>query len=209
MLGELANIATLQGDYTRADAILSEAAELAATSPFLGSQAMVMNARGLWWRHQGSLRRAYEVHVAASQMYADTMREGGVAFAEGSAGRAAEALGDLDTARRHQITSLEAALTIGDQPAVAFAAEGMGGVAIAGGDAGHGATLLGAAAALRNRLGLPLPEGEDFDVHRWEAAAIEDLGRSSFDDYVAVGDGLHDLQELVDLIRHPIAGIDG
>ena len=207
MMGELANIATLQGDYREADLILNDAMDIAEGAPFLGSQAMIHNARGLWWRHQGRQRRAYESHMLASQMYADTAREGGVAFAEGSAGRAAEALGDLAIARRHHLHSLDAALAIGDHPGVAFAAEGMAGVAIAAGWPHHGVVLLGAASSLRQRLGVPLPAGEDFDVRRWETAAAEDLDAAARDAAIQSGGAL-DFDGVIAVIREDIASIE-
>jgi predicted ATPase/DNA-binding SARP family transcriptional activator len=200
MLGELGNMATLQGDYRRADEYLTEAMDIADRSPFLGSQAMIHNARGLWWRHQGQLRRAYESHVLASRMYTEAVREGGIAFAEGSAGRAAEALGRLDDARQHHLRSLDAALTIGDHPGVAFAAEGMAGVAVAAGASTHGAELLGAAAALRAHLGIPLPSGEDFDVRRWTAEAMEDLDEAGFAAAFRRGEAM-DLDALLVAVR--------
>jgi predicted ATPase/DNA-binding SARP family transcriptional activator len=206
MLGELGNMATLQGDYRRADAYLTEAMDIADRSPFLGSQAMIHNARGLWWRHQGRHRRAYESHVLASRMYTEAVREGGIAFAEGSAGRAAEALGRLSDARRHHLRSLDAALTIGDHPGVAFAAEGMAGVAVAAGASAHGAELLGGAAALRAHLGIALPSGEDFDVRRWEAEAMEDLDAAGFEEARRRGEAM-DLDALLTAVRSEFPGL--
>jgi hypothetical protein len=169
---------------------------------------MIHNARGLWWRHQGRFRRAYESHVLASRMYTEAVREGGIAFAEGSAGRAAEALGEFTAARGHHVRSLDAALTIGDHPGVAFAVEGMAGVAIAVGASVHGAELLGGAAALRARLGIPLPAGEDFDVRRWRAEVVEDLDEVAFDDAYRRGEGM-DLDALLAAAREEIPGVDG
>ena len=139
-------------------------------------------------------------------MYQDTAREGGVAFAQGSAGRAAEALGDLVSARSHQIASLDAALAIGDHPGVAFAAEGMAGVAIAAGQPAHGAVLLGAASRLREDLGLPLPPGEDFDVRRWRAAVAEDLNAADLDTALRRGADL-DIDAIVAAVREELEGM--
>jgi hypothetical protein len=133
-------------------------------------------------------------------MYTEAVREGGIAFAEGSAGRAAEALGRLDDARQHHLRSLDAALTIGDHPGVAFAAEGMAGVAVAAGASTHGAELLGAAAALRAHLGIPLPSGEDFDVRRWTAEAMEDLDEAGFAAAFRRGEAM-DLDALLVAVR--------
>lgn len=49
------------------------------------------------------------------------------------------------------------------------------------------AVLLGGAAALRERAGVPLPSGERFDVDRVEARIVEALGRAAFDAAFARG----------------------
>jgi tetratricopeptide (TPR) repeat protein len=205
MLGELANIATLEGNYAVADAALNEAATVGEATPFLGSQAMIYNARGLWWRHQGRPRQALELHRQASAAYAAADQHNGVAYSEGSAGRSAEAIGDLIAARRHQLRSLEAALAMADLPGVAFATEGMAGVAMAAGSARHGARLLGAASALRELVGLPLPQGEDFDVRRWALQGGEDLGSEAYAAAFREGTEL-DVDQTVAAAREEIAG---
>ena len=77
--------------------------------------------------------------------------------------------------RRSSITRLPSrpAREIDDPRSIAAALEGMAGVASLRGDAERTGTLLGAATALRERMGVPLVAAERADLERAEARFSE------------------------------------
>lgn len=96
-------------------------------------------------------------------------------------GFVAELRGEATTALELQLEGLSAARASGDPRAVALALEGLAGAQVSGGHADHAARLLGAAAAARRSVGIPLPEGEQDDVVRITARARDILGDARFD----------------------------
>lgn len=71
-----------------------------------------------------------------------------------------ELQGDLAAAESVHLEGLDHARRFGDPRAVAFALEGLAGVACATGDAERAALLLGAAGAMREAAGASLPPAE-------------------------------------------------
>ena len=200
ILGEIANVATLVGDFEAAGTHLARAEATADEVPFRGSHGMVRNARGLWLRRQGRAAEAHSLHREAAEIYRSVPNPGGIAYSEGSAAFAAAMVSRFGDAAEHTLASLEAAQTINDLFGVAFVAEASAALAAATGQARAAAVLLGAASALRERLGAPLPDAEAWDVHRTRAAASEDLGAETF--AAAFEDGRRfDLAGIEDAIR--------
>ncbi len=105
----------------------------------------------------------------------------GVALTHAWLGYTAELEGDADEAEAHHIESLKIARETGDPRAVALALEGLAGVAALRGDYQRGATLIGAATALRASVDAPLPVAERVDVDRATGVARSHLGESAFD----------------------------
>ncbi|MCD9900152.1 hypothetical protein LUR56_08760 [Streptomyces sp. MT29] len=87
-------------------------------------------------------------------------------------GFVAELRGDAGEALRLQRKGLAVARATGDPRAVALALEGLAGAELLRGRPEAAARHLGAAAAARDTVGLPLPDGERHDIDR-----IEALGR--------------------------------
>jgi hypothetical protein len=81
--------------------------------------------------------------------------------------------------RCHQ-EALAAAREHGAPLPIACCIEGLAGVAAAAGDAEQAARLLGAAAAIRNRIGVPLPEPERTDIQLASETARAVLGGEAF-----------------------------
>ncbi|MEW9528066.1 BTAD domain-containing putative transcriptional regulator [Microbispora sp. NPDC049125] len=91
-----------------------------------------------------------------------------------SLGRVEIADGDLDAARSRLREGLAAAQEAGDRSAVAGVAEGLAALAVAEGETGEAAGLLGLAAAVRG-----VPDRGSPDVLRAEAAARATLGEAA------------------------------
>jgi hypothetical protein len=109
-------------------------------------------------------------------------------------GYSADLAGDAEVALAAQCEGLTVALSFGSTRAIANAVEGLAGALALHGDADAAARLLGAADALRRRLGGPMPAAERFDVDRAERRAREALGDSAFDTAFAAGAADPDLE---------------
>jgi predicted ATPase/DNA-binding SARP family transcriptional activator len=97
------------------------------------------------------------------------------AIALSARGHVDVAAGDLDGARGWYRRALEAAIDSRDRPVIARVVELLAAVALAEGDAGRAATLLGNAEVLRG-----MPDLADVDVVRVRAAARATLGDQGF-----------------------------
>jgi predicted ATPase/DNA-binding SARP family transcriptional activator len=93
----------------------------------------------------------------------------------------AELRGDTRAALDLQLNGLAAVRNSGDPRSVALALEGLAGAQALAGHAEHAARLLGAAAAARRSVGVPLPDGERDDVDRVASRAREALGDAGYD----------------------------
>ncbi|MFI7287763.1 BTAD domain-containing putative transcriptional regulator [Streptomyces anulatus] len=99
----------------------------------------------------------------------------------------AELRGDAREALRLQQKGLTVARSTGDPRAVALALEGLAGAELLRGRPGAAARHLGAAAAARDAVGLPLPEGERHDIDRISARTVDVLGRAAYETRFAGG----------------------
>jgi ATP/maltotriose-dependent transcriptional regulator MalT len=179
-LGRLGRLALLRGDHAEADALNHRSLRLASDLGFEHGVVFAEIGLGLSARRQGRLddaerhlRRGVESHRA------DGFRPA-MAFVLAQLGFVAELRGDEAAARAWHGEGLAAARASGDARSVALAFEGLAGVAVLGGDAAAGARLLGAAGAVRDAAGAPLPDVERADVDRIERAARAALGDAGF-----------------------------
>ncbi|MEV7845550.1 BTAD domain-containing putative transcriptional regulator [Streptomyces cyaneofuscatus] len=99
----------------------------------------------------------------------------------------AELRGDAGEALRLQRKGLTVARATGDPRAVALALEGLAGAELLRDRPEAAARYLGAAAAARDTVGLPLPDGERHDIDRIAARAVEVLGRAAYETLFAGG----------------------
>ncbi|MFI7087232.1 BTAD domain-containing putative transcriptional regulator [Streptomyces anulatus] len=102
-------------------------------------------------------------------------------------GFVAELRGDADEALRLQREGLAVARATGDPRAVALALEGLAGTELLRDRPAAAARHLGAAAAARDGVGLPLPAGERYDVDRISARTVGLLGREAYEARFAEG----------------------
>jgi tetratricopeptide (TPR) repeat protein len=104
-----------------------------------------------------------------------------LAFALLARGDVARAQGELATAARLYVRSFKMIIDHGMRPSVAEYLEAFAKLALAGEAPGRAARLLGAAAALRDEIGTPVPPVEQADYDQALARAREQLGLAAFE----------------------------
>jgi tetratricopeptide (TPR) repeat protein len=174
----LGMLLSLQGQHRRAQAALGQALAEVEQLGWRTGVAWVRGLCGLAARCRGDLEEArvqleraaaWCREIDASMLTAPTLAWLGFVL---------ELQGDLAAAGSVHREGLDHAGRTGDPRAMALALEGLAGVAAATGDAERAALLLGAAGALRESAGGPLPPAERVDVDRTEATARRALGEA-------------------------------
>jgi predicted ATPase/DNA-binding SARP family transcriptional activator len=184
-LMQLANLRTLAGEPEAADALHREAIEI---TPSVWTRAFGLNGRGLAARRMGDLERARRHHREALRTYAAADAVQGVALSSGWLAWCAVESGTVADAERHAHEAFTAARASDDPRSVAFALEALAGAASIGGDDGRAARLLGAAAGIRERIGLTLPPAERLDLERIEESGRLRIGAAAWQEAVATGE---------------------
>ncbi|MEJ3653167.1 BTAD domain-containing putative transcriptional regulator [Actinomycetes bacterium KLBMP 9759] len=198
-LSALGRIAMLTGDHEQADDLHERARAQAVAQGYRIGEEFAELGLALSARRQGRLDEA-EAWLRKWLVY-DRRLESDIAIALilAELGFIAEQRGAADAACALHLEGLAAARKSADPRAVALAWEGLAGVEALRGDHHRAARLLGAAAALRARVGAPLPAGERGDVDRVTAVCREALGADAFAS--AFDDGrLHDDDPEADLL---------
>ncbi|MET9990601.1 BTAD domain-containing putative transcriptional regulator [Streptomyces mutabilis] len=190
MLARLGRTAMLTGDLDRARDLHERAGQLAAAHAYERGEEFAEVGLGLVARRQGRLGDA-ETHLRAWLDWC-RRREGdhGVAIILAELGFIAEQRGDAATARSLHREGLGHARRTGDPRAVALALEGLAGVEALEGAHVRAARLLGAAAAARDTVRMPLPAAERGDVDRITRTVRAGLTPEAYER--AVGQGAAD-----------------
>ena len=186
-LSALGRIALLTGDHEQADELHECARSQAAAQGYTIGEEFAELGLALSARRQG---RFDEAEALLRKWLAHDRRlesDMAVALIVAELGFIAEQRGDAGTARALHLESLTAARKAADPRAVALALEGLAGAEALAGDHGEAARLLGAAAALREGAGAPLPPGERGDVTRITAMSRSALGADAFTSGYAQG----------------------
>jgi hypothetical protein len=142
--------------------------------------AHARNGLGLAARRQGHYGRASELHLQALSFFREAGFTEETAYSLACLGFVEELRGDLDAAEAFHRESLLVTRELFDDLPLAFALEGLACVAAARQQPQRAAVLLGAAEAIRERAGTPLPPQERVDVDRATDAAVSALGREAF-----------------------------
>ncbi|WP_406314014.1 winged helix-turn-helix domain-containing protein [Streptosporangium sp. NBC_01639] len=180
-LSGLGRIALLSKDYPTAREFHERARRLAMERSDTFGEQFAEIGLGLGARREGDLDTA-EAHLrSVLDLHRRMGYEPGVpALILAELGFIAEHRGDARAALALQLDGLAAARTVGDPRSVALALEGLAGAQMLAGHPDHAARLLGAAAAARLSVRIPLPAGERFDVERIAARAGDALGDADF-----------------------------
>ncbi len=188
-LVRLGRLAALAGDYPTANEFHERALRLAREQAFQLGVTFALVGLGLVARRQGRLEAA-EAHLSAVlDMHRADGFQPGMAFVLAELGFVAELRGDVELARARHRESLEFARETGDPRAVALALEGLAGADALAGDHADAAVLLGAAAAIRDSVGSPLPVAERTDVDRITGAVRAVIGADEFSTAFQRGQG--------------------
>jgi predicted ATPase/DNA-binding SARP family transcriptional activator len=179
-LARLGRIALLTGDDAQATEFHERARRLAAEQSHQPAEQFAATGLAIGARRRGDLAAAEE-HLLP---WLDWNRRLGVAAGEAlilaQLGYIAEQRGDAERAEALHLDGLAAARRTGDPRARALALEGLAGARAAAGRAADAASLLGTAAAVRDSVGSPLPDGERADVDRAAARARAALGGDGY-----------------------------
>jgi tetratricopeptide (TPR) repeat protein len=177
----LALLALAREQYADAEPLLVECATLARSlgdldllAVNLGNLAIVVHARGDAERAAGLFEESLTCgrDVGNSFLISEVI---------GARGRAECRDGNLESAEASFVESLTIAADLTDPVAAAEALEGFAELAVAKHAAKRAATILGAAARLREEIGLPIPLHEEREHKRVAEAARAALGDAAFD----------------------------
>ncbi|WP_192809721.1 ATP-binding protein [Actinomadura rudentiformis] len=179
-LSGLGRIALLSGDFAAADELHGRAMRLAAGQSNKVAEHFAEVGLALSARRQGKFDQV-EAHLGKwISWIRGVAGEPGLALVLAELGFAAEQRGDAEAALAFHLDGLASARKIGDPRAVALALEGLAGARSLAGEPGMAARLLGAATALRESVGAPLPEAERGDVDRISRVVREALGDEAY-----------------------------
>ncbi|MCX4669397.1 winged helix-turn-helix domain-containing protein [Streptomyces sp. NBC_01381] len=183
-LSRLGRIALLTGDDAAATDFHARAARLAEQHSHRPAQQFAETGLAIGARRRGDLDTA-EQHLLPWLAWNRRLGvDSGSALILAQLGYVAEQRGDAQRAEELHREGLTTARATGDDRAVALALEGLAGARSLAGDHTRTAELLGAAAALREAAGSPLPPAERADVdraaHRSRTALAEDDYAAAF-----------------------------
>ena len=186
---ELGSLAALRGEDARADAMHQEAAALARRTGMRRGTAHVHNEMGLAARGRGQPERALPLHQEALAIHR-AMVPSRVPRTLGQVGCTEASLGQLDAAEAHLREAATLALATPQPPTVLLLLNGFALVAAGRGDHVLAARLLGAAAAGRERLGVPAVGAERVEADLAARMASAGLAPDSFEAALAAGRAL-------------------
>jgi len=196
----LALLALVRGQYADAEPLLAECATLARTlddasllAVNLGNLAIVVHARG---DGDQAARLSEEALTLARGVGDSVLTSQGLS----SRGRAECRDGNLESAEASLVESLTIAGDLTHPDAATQGLEGFAELAVARRAPKRAATILGAAARLREEIGLALSVHEERDHTRVAAAARAALGDAAFDQAWSKGSAM----ELEDAVRYAL-----
>jgi len=197
VLNRLGIIAFLRGDHDRSDALQEDALarfrgldDKSAVATALNNLGVTADDRGDY----GRARQLYEEALALQREVGDTQS---IAIYLSNLGEVARDQADPVGAATYYREALELWRALRDRWNTAAALDGVAGLVVANGQAERAARLFGAADALREAAGVPLPENERADHDRYLATARRELGDEAFASAWDAGQRLS-LEEAID-----------
>jgi tetratricopeptide (TPR) repeat protein len=154
LLVRSASLAELVGDQDRADSFFTEAAQAASDAALRPVLARALSGLAVRHRHAGRLDAAEVTARRALALHEQNDFEPGVIGSLCLLGFISELRGDAVAAQGLHRRALDSARQVGDPRAIALCLEGLAGIALFHDDTQQCATLLGAAAHLRDVPGV-------------------------------------------------------
>ena len=183
----LGNVAYSQGDYGEARAFYEQSLEIRRQIGDQRGIANSLNNLGNVAHNQddyGAARAFCEQSLEIRRQIGDQQ---GIADSLGNLGNMAYSQGDYGAARAFCEQSLEIRRQIGDQGGIADSLNNLGNVAYSQGQPERGVRLWGAAAALREQIGAPMPPSERQKQEADIARTRQALGDAAFTAAFAAG----------------------
>jgi predicted ATPase/DNA-binding SARP family transcriptional activator len=179
-LNELGRIALLAGDYPQADELHGQAMRLAAEHSHKAVEQFAALGLAISSRRQGRLAAAEQRLLPWLDWNRAANWDQGTARVLAELGFIAEQRGEAETALQRQLAGYRAARASGNPRTIALALEGLAGAQALRQCHDLAGQLLGTAAAIRESVGVPLPEAERGDVDRTTARVRAALGGEAF-----------------------------
>jgi tetratricopeptide (TPR) repeat protein len=176
----LAENAISQGDLSAARAHLQAASDLLGTSENKWLQALVCYFRGLLAHYEGDALSAMTLLDKAIVLAREGQFKPDLARALVTLGRVKQALGQVVPASELLLEGLDLFRALGHKLGIANALDELGVVSAVQGDSVQAALLLGAAHALREQIGAPLPPVDRAAHDSVVAACRAQLGEVAF-----------------------------
>lgn len=187
VLNNLGNVARDQGDYERASKIHEEALALFRNLGDKRALATSLYNLGEVAQYKGDYVRAAELQNESLALKREVGDKRGIMFWLANLGDIARCQGDYNGAAALYEESLTLCREIGDKRGVTFCLEGLAEVACTQADYERAARLFGAAEALRETIGAPLPGVERADYEGNVKSARAGLSEETFTDLWAQG----------------------
>jgi len=182
VLNNLGALARYQAANVRATALYEESLAMMREIGDLWSIAMILGNLGEVVRDQGTtegdIARAAALCEESLELFRQLGDQRGMAFALDYLGVLARGRGDYERALALYTESLGLWRHVGQRSEIATCMEGLAEAACALGKATHAARLLGAAAALRDRIGAPVLPADRPDYERTVAAVRSALAQA-------------------------------
>src|SRR5262249_28603814 len=176
-----------QGLWEKASATLERGIAVSRTLGYDHYAAHCANELGAVVRHQGDAALGMRLHEESLAVFESLSDTEGIASAVYYIGVLALEQGDVVAASVHFERSLTLNLEIGLSQEVAPCLEGLAAVAAAHDDWQRAARLLGAAEALRELVGVPLPPNERIAHERLRAVLRNGLGELHLNGAIQAG----------------------
>jgi len=179
-LHNLGMVAYLQGDYGRAKTLSEESLSLSREVGDKRHIAFALSDLGVVALRQGDYDQATALYKESLDLFREVGEKFGISSSHYSLGLVALRQGDYERARALYKKSLLLSRELGNRMNVALCLGGLARVVVAQGQPERGARLLGAAEALLEAIGDPLPPSERPDCDRGVAAVRAALGEEAF-----------------------------
>jgi predicted ATPase/DNA-binding SARP family transcriptional activator len=186
-LNNLGFMASYQGDYTSAQVYHKESLIIRREIGDRNGTAFSLGNLGFVASYQGDYASARAYHEESLGIQREIGDRRGIAYSLGGLGIVAFCQGDYASARAYHEESLIIRREIGDRWGMAYSLEAFAEMVGSTGKAEQAAVLWGAAEALREKIGAPLPSDERQTNERSVAAAREALGDEAFTTAWATG----------------------
>jgi ATP/maltotriose-dependent transcriptional regulator MalT len=178
-LHHLGHVAALQGEYETAKALYQESLALFRELQNQTGIAFSLADQGNMALKEGDLGAAQSLYEESLRISRELGNKVSIAIALNNLGKIAREQGDTRAAWALHRESLTTRLELGDKGGYPWSLEAFARLA-ASGDPERAARWWGAAEALRESLGLPLPPNEREEYDRYRSAAREALGEEPF-----------------------------